>query len=237
MIKVFENEYKKDEVLSSLNFIKFSDIIFSASLSNEDLESLNLNNINIIETNNEFVTFVNLEFNLKENSVIYSHTDYIEGLFEVLKDIKFKNIKLITSQSDRKITKKLFAQKPDCISQWYGVNVCYKNKDLIAIPLGLAPYRNTKSVIIEDFTKYDFIQYNANCYFFNNPFKNDKDVIPIIKHIKKNQIKEGNILFIFINFNKDTFEELKDLKKIEKYYINKDKGFSLYLLDLDKKNE
>ena len=106
MIKVFENEYKKDEVLSSLNFIKFSDIIFSASLSNEDLESLNLNNINIIETNNEFVTFVNLEFNLKENSVIYSHTDYIEGLFEVLKDIKFKNIKLITSQSDRKITKK-----------------------------------------------------------------------------------------------------------------------------------
>ena len=71
MIKVFENEYKKDEVLSSLNFIKFSDIIFSASLSNEDLESLNLNNINIIETNNEFVTFVNLEFNLKENSVIY----------------------------------------------------------------------------------------------------------------------------------------------------------------------
>ncbi len=176
MIKVFENEYKKDEVLSSLNFIKFSDIIFSASLSNEDLESLNLNNINIIETNNEFVTFVNLEFNLKENSVIYSHTDYIEGLFEVLKDIKFKNIKLITSQSDRKITKKLFAQKPDCISQWYGVNVCYKNKDLIAIPLGLAPYRNTKSVIIEDFTKYDFqhskkeflyVNFNKNTNYFH----------------------------------------------------------------------
>lgn len=100
-------------------------------------------------------------------------------------------------------------------------------------------FKKKNNILIkqEDFTKYDFIQYNANCYFFNNPFKNDKDVIPIIKHIKKNQIKEGNILFIFINFNKDTFEELKDLKKIEKYYINKDKGFSLYLLDLDKKNE
>ena len=49
-----------------------------------------------------------------------------------------KNIKLLTHQSDKAITKKLFLTKPDCISLWLGINVDYENKNLIPIPIGLS---------------------------------------------------------------------------------------------------
>ena len=62
MISVLNNKYQKDQVLSSINFIKQSDQVFSASLSQEDLEKFNFSDIKIIEKNNELITFINLNF-------------------------------------------------------------------------------------------------------------------------------------------------------------------------------
>ena len=45
MISVLNNKYQKDQVLSSLNFIKQSDQVFSASLSQEDLEKFNFTSL------------------------------------------------------------------------------------------------------------------------------------------------------------------------------------------------
>ena len=167
MISVLNNKYQKDQVLSSINFIKQSDQVFSASLSQEDLEKFNFSDIKIIEKNNELITFINLNFSVQENDIIYSHADFVESLFYILKKFKFKNIKVISSQSDRKITKNLFNQMPKCVSSWYTTNVVYKTDSLTPIPLGIAPYRNSKSAIIDDFFDLDFQQTKKKFLYLN----------------------------------------------------------------------
>ena len=167
MISVLNNKYQKDQVLSSINFIKQSDQVFSASLSQEDIEKFNFSDIKIIEKNNELITFINLNLNIQENDVIYSHADYVESLFHILKKFKFQNIKVISSQSDRKITKNLFNQMPKCVSSWYATNVVYKTDSLTPIPLGIAPYRNSKSAIIDDFFDLDFQQTKREFLYLN----------------------------------------------------------------------
>jgi len=186
LITVLNKKYQKDQVLSSLNFIKQSDRVFSASLSQEDLERFNFSEIKIIEENNELITFINLNFNLQENDVIYSHADYVESLFHILKKFKFQNIKVISSQSDRKITKNLFNQMPKCVSSWYATNVVYKTDSLIPIPLGIAPYRNNKSAIIDDFIDLEFQQTKHKFMYFNfNLNTNYFHRIKAINHAKK----------------------------------------------------
>lgn len=176
MVEILDKKFNQDELLSSINFIKKADCVFTASLNKEDLKSLDFKNIEILVTENELITFLNLNLRIRENDVIYSHSDHVESLFKILENLKFKNIKIITSQSDRKITKKLFNKKPNCVSEWYSINVHFKNKALIPIPLGLAPYRNTKSVILNDFIdqKYDnlkdqfiYANFNVNTNYFH----------------------------------------------------------------------
>ena len=48
-----------------------------------------------------------------------------------------KNIKIVSSQTDLPVTKKIFETKPTCVSKWFSVNVEHKSDDLIAIPLGI----------------------------------------------------------------------------------------------------
>ncbi|MDB2532916.1 hypothetical protein N9X26_03045 [Candidatus Actinomarina sp.] len=193
--------------MSSINFIKKADSVFTASLNKEDLESFGFTNIEILETKNELITFLNLSLTIEENDVIYSHTDHVESLFKILETLKFKNIKIITSQSDRKITKKLFNKKPNCISEWYSINVHFKNKALIPIPLGLAPYRNTKSVILNDFydLKYDNVKDQliyANFNINTNYFHRSRASSYYIKNYKKKLVSQKNYA-----------EYLKNLKK------------------------
>lgn len=200
MISVLNTKYQKNQVLSSLNFIKHANQVFSASLSHEDIDRFNFNDIKIIEKNNELITFINLNFNLKENDIIYSHADFVDSLFDILKKFKYRNIKVISSQSDRKITKNLFNKKPKCVSRWYATNVIYKTDSLIPIPLGVAPYRNSKSAIIEDFidlehqqskTKFVYFNFNLNTnYFHRIKALNSTQKILKIKPMKDKNYKE-----------------------------------------------
>lgn len=155
MITLNQETFKSQEVLSSINFIRNSDLIFIATLSTADIESLGIKEYRVVEQNNELLTILNLKFKLKENDIVYCHTDYVESLFEVLKNFEFSNIKLISSQSDRKVGKKLFSKKSACISTWYSTNVIFEDINLVPLPLGIAPYRNTKSAIIKDFEYVD----------------------------------------------------------------------------------
>ena len=88
--------------------------------------------------------------------------------------------------------------------------------------------KNVK-IIKADFTKINFLQYNADCYFFNNPFNNDIIFIDLMKEII-NFNKEKNILFIFINYNWKIIESIKNIHCIESYYINDIKGYAIYCL-------
>ncbi len=176
MINLRKFAYSEDEVINCINFMKNSDVIFSGTLSGEDFKKFNFKQSKITYKKNNLITFINLEISIKENDIVYCHLDYIEILFKLLNKLDLKNIKIITTQSDRKITKKIFGQKPKCISSWYSINVDYKHTQLVPIPLGIASYRNTKSVIFEDFnnikpvnkiSKSIYVNFNVNTNYFH----------------------------------------------------------------------
>ena len=90
-------------------------------------------------------------FVLNENDLVYCHSDLLEEFFLKVKECKFKNIKLISNQSDRLIDKNLYRKKPSCISDWYAVNVNIDKNDLIPIPLGLSNPFSKKNLSLNDF--------------------------------------------------------------------------------------
>jgi len=94
-------------------------------------------------------------------------------------------------------------------------------------------FQNQKNIKIiqADFTKSDFFQYDADCYFINGPFKKNMEFIEFIEKIINFSLKKKNILFIFVNYNKKIIEELKNIRCIESYYINDTKGYSIYCLN------
>jgi len=97
--------------------------------------------------------------------------------------------------------------------------------------------RTNINIILEDFTNFNFIMHNADCYFFNNPFKKDSNIIEMVDKISKHQSIKENILFIFVNFDKKVIEKLNNIECIQNYYINNNKGFSIYLLNKKKTDE
>ena len=85
-------------------------------------------------------------------------------------------------------------------------------------------------IIQADFTKSDFFQYDADCYFINAPFKKNLEFIEFIEKIINFSLKK-KILFIFINHNRKIVEELKKIRCIESFYISNIKGYSIYCLN------
>ena len=60
-------------------------------------------------------------------------------MFLIIKDVpKEYELNLISHQSDISIDQKLFNKKPECIKEWYAVNVVYDHKNLHHIPLGIS---------------------------------------------------------------------------------------------------
>ena len=88
-------------------------------------------------------------------------------------------------------------------------------------------------IIQADFTKLDFFQYDADCYFFNEPFKNTSGFIEFIAKIINFSSKRKNVLCIFVNHEKKVIEELKNIQCIESFYINSTRGYSICCLNND----
>ena len=79
-----------------------------------------------------------------------------------------------------------------------------------------------------DFIKFDFLQYESDCYFFNQPIKDDIIFTDLIKKIINATQNKISALLIFVNCNNDILKSLKNIHLIETYYINDKKGFSIY---------
>ena len=79
-----------------------------------------------------------------------------------------------------------------------------------------------------DFIKFDFLQYEADCYFFNQPIKDDIIFTDLIKKIINATQNKITALLIFVNYNNNILKSLKNIHLIETYYINDKKGFSIY---------
>ena len=94
----------------------------------------------------------------------------------------------------------------------------------------LEMHKNIK-LFQEDFIKFDFLQYEIDCYFFNDPIKDDRIFTDLIKKIINSVHNKRSILLIFVNCNNSILKSLKNVQLIESYYINDNRGFSIYCVN------
>lgn len=126
-------------LISAENYINFSDVIFSAFISKKKVTDYIQSGYEIINETNEFYLVKKQDFTLRENDIIFCNTDLVYELFKLLKPINsLSNIKLVTHQSDVSINMKHLQYKPECISEWYAINVDVESNYLYPIPIGLA---------------------------------------------------------------------------------------------------
>ena len=94
---------------------------------------------------------------------------FVRRIFLKVRECKFKNIKLISNQSDRIIQNNLYRKKPSCISTWYAININVDRDDLIPIPLGLSNPFSRKTYLNDfdnPFDNNNFEQKNIPLYQF-----------------------------------------------------------------------
>ena len=84
-------------IISGYNFAKNSDVIFSEILTHKQYSKiLDKTKLSKVFENKDLVSYVNRDFTIKENDIIFTTTHFVEDLFTELKNLKnLKNIKLI----------------------------------------------------------------------------------------------------------------------------------------------
>ena len=85
-------------------------------------------------------------------------------------------------------------------------------------------------------TKVDFLKYEADCYFFNEPIKDDMIFTKVIKKITDDQFINKKLFLIFVNCNINVIKSLKNIEFIENYYLRKNKGYSICSIKNEKKH-
>ena len=126
------------QIISSDTFSNIADIVYSKYVQKDFIKSIEFENYEILSERGNFYLVKIKNYNLSDNSIIYTNTEAIDFLFEDLKQVNhFKNLILITHESDVPITEKIYFSKPLSISKWFGINVIYKNDNLIPIPIGI----------------------------------------------------------------------------------------------------
>ena len=145
------------ESLTSYNFARNSNFVFSETVTLKQFKDLKIPTKYIIEKNDYSITY-RLDFiELNNNDIIFCNSNFIDDLFYLLKKLNnVKNLKLITHQTDLLITKSIFMKKPNSISEWYSINVGYKDDNLIPIPIGIANEYSSKNVQTKDLKLIEF---------------------------------------------------------------------------------
>lgn len=191
----------KKVLISANNFARMSNQVFVEEVTLTDFEKLKNDNLIVFQKDNNYVCYINIKIELNENDIIFCKTDYVDLLFKYLKSIKnLKNIKLITSQSDLKVDKRLFKKKPRCVSKWYSTNVVHKDNKLISLPIGLANEFSEKNLNHLDFKKFsiqneeiqkeNYIYSNFN---INTKYLFRKRLLSLISNNKKFKIRNNDL--------------------------------------------
>ena len=153
MLKNFENQ----EFLNGQNFSKIADVIFAINVPNKNLSEFNIDDYKIISKNSEFTGLKIKNLEIKNGDIVFCNSSYLSLFFKYLERLnKITSITLITSQSDFSVTKKVFTNKPESVKKWFAVNVAYKDRCLIPIPLGLANNYSPKYIRINDLVNFKF---------------------------------------------------------------------------------
>ena len=151
-MKINNKYISEDDLITSYNVARKCDKVFVEAVTHDQFENIKNEHSKIISKNDILIVYKNTRLEICENDVIFCHSNFIHELFFLLKNIdNLKNIKLVTSQSDVKITKQLFKTKPKCISEWYGINIDYEHEKLFPIPLGIANNYSPKNLTYSNF--------------------------------------------------------------------------------------
>jgi len=166
------NNLSQEEVLTSYNFARNADIVYSEIISLDNYQKLENKNHDVIYQDDTKVFYKTNNFTLKENQIIFCNSNLLDSLFTTLNKNKknnFKNIKLITHQTDLSVSKKVFRKKPKCISKWFAINVDYEHQDLIPLPIGLSNDYSPKNIMKENYKELVEVPFNekANLLYVN----------------------------------------------------------------------
>ena len=122
-----------------------------------------------------------------------------------------------------------------------GRSIYFLNKDLKIKYYGLeyheGIYNSCKNlfnldenvkILNEDFMSLNFLEFNCDCFFINDPLRNKNDFDKLIQNILKFKNNNSQIAyFILVNVDKDKREILKSCKLIEFLQIAT-KGYYIY---------
>jgi len=186
------------DMISSNNIARRCNVVFSEYISKKAFNKLNLSDVNVYDSGDNFVLYKTIKFDLRENDIIFTTHFFLKDLISKLSKVnKLKNIKLVTHWSDEPIDKKLFELKPSCISEWYGINVNHDDPNLIPIPLGIAGDFSTKNLLANDFTNFEKKSSKEHLLYINfqkNTNNNERTNIAQIFDDKKwALLKEPNL--------------------------------------------
>ena len=124
--------------ITGYKFARISDFVFSEVLTKDQFKKINPQNIHILYQNNSHICYQRKEIVLSDNNVVFSINNSLDVLFDSTKKINVKNLTLITSQTDHRISKKVFSKLPEQFTSWYSINVDHINENLHPIPLGIS---------------------------------------------------------------------------------------------------
>ena len=119
----------------------------------------------------------------------------------------------------------------------------FKNKKFIGIDFFIDQVNYCKKIFLNynnieliqaDILKTDFLKYEADCYFLNEPINDDIIFIELIKKIVDAQLINKKIFFIFVNCNLSLIKSLQNIELIENYYITKNRGYSICTISINK---
>jgi hypothetical protein len=188
-MKLLINKFKKDELLTSYNFARNSDVVFSEMVTHEQFDRFkDKENLEIVYSDKNLVFYIRKIFTLKENHVIFCNSYFIEMLFNNIKYSEFQNLKIITHQTDIPVSKNIYMKKPKSVSFWYGININYKDKGLISIPIGIANDYSPKNLMKDDYKNLQEPDEKEQKIYLNFEDNTNINERTKIRKILKNQI-------------------------------------------------
>ena len=145
---------KYHDYISSYNFAMQSNFVYSEVLTWNQFNQLKLTNVNIINKNDNLVFYKKNKLTIKENDIIFCHLGMVKNLlYQLAKFNNYRNLTLITSQTDNPVDSRIFSLKTNNISRWFSINIDYEHEILKPLPLGLSNEYSPKNPDANDFIK------------------------------------------------------------------------------------
>ena len=202
-MKYSSNKIHLENYFRSYDLAKLSDFIFSETISIDEFNKKNMD-LYVVFRNNEIVTYINPIVALSDGDIVFSKTEYVISLFQLLHGSSLKDLTLITHQSDIEINDRIYSKKPKAISRWFSVNVAVEKKDLYSIPIGFANeyYRKNINPNIYGRNKQStnksnhiYVNFNPNTNYLErqkilNTYKDNKDFVIVTKNLEMGDYKD-----------------------------------------------